>query len=85
MTENQKPLYAGRCVFNPETVRSASRVTRSYKPYAGVRVMQSSSGGGDEHYTPPSDVYLYLEAKDAQALAAFFSKLARQMQEVDHD
>ena len=85
MSENQNPIYAGRCVFNAETVMTAAQVARHHKPYAGVRVMQSSSGGGDEHYTPPSDVYLYLEAKDAQALAAFFSKLARQMQEVDHD
>ena len=83
MTTEKKPIYAGRCVFNAETVINTSQVSKHYRPYAGVRVMQSSSRGGDEHYTPPSDVYLYLEAKDAQALAAFFSKLARQMQQVE--
>lgn len=83
MTENQKPIYAGRCVFNVETLASASKVQKHRIPYADVRVMQSSSGGGDEHYTPPSDVYLYVTAKDAQDIAAYFSKLARLIQEVE--
>jgi hypothetical protein len=80
---NQKPIYAGRCLINTEAVMTAGKVQKHRTPYAGVRIMQSSSGGGDEHYTPPSDVYLYLEAKDAQAIAAYFSKLARLIREVE--
>lgn len=83
MSNEQMPIYAGRCLVNAETVMTASKVQKHRRPYAGVRIMQSSSGGGDELYTPPSDVYLYLEPKDAQALAAYFAKLARQMQEVE--
>lgn len=83
MTENQSPISAGRCLIHAESIMSASKVQTYRRPYATVRVMQPSSGGDESCYTPPSDVYLYLEAKDAQALAAFFSKLARQMQEVD--
>jgi hypothetical protein len=83
MNENQKPIYAGRCLINNEAVVTAGKVQKHRTPYAAVRIMQPSSGGGDEHYTPPSDVYLYLEAKDAQAIAAYFSKLARLIREVE--
>lgn len=80
-TEKNKPIYAGRCVFNAEVI--GINLARHIPSYAGVRVMQPSSGGGDEHYIPPSDVWLYLTAKDAQALSAYFGSLARKLTGVE--
>jgi len=45
--------------------------------------MQPSIGGEESHYAPASDVYLFLTADDAQRLSAYFSKLARLMQEIE--
>lgn len=73
------PLYAGRCFFNLEAVNMHPR----YQFGAGVRVVSPSSGGGDEHYCPASDVYMYLSIKESQELAAFFSAIARKLQGVE--
>lgn len=67
-------------MFNTESlIVKAGR----YAASAGVRVMQPSSGGDECHYMPPSDVYLYLTAADAQKLSAYFSGIARKLQEVE--
>jgi hypothetical protein len=79
-TEN-KPIAAGRCLLNVEAMSAHLRDGRI--SHAGIRVMQPSSGGDDCHYAPPSDVYLYCNAKDAQELSAFFSNIARKLQGVD--
>lgn len=75
---NHQPIYAGRCIAHTEVMNIADRVGGA--SYAGVRVMQPSSGGGDEHYTPPSEVYLLLGAKDAHVLSAYFADIARRLQ-----
>ena len=54
-----------------------------YQFGAGVRIVQPSSGGGEESYCPASDVYMYLSIKDAQELAAYFSAIARKLQGVE--
>ena len=73
-----EPIYAGRCLINAEVIQTPNRI--GLRNAAGVRVMQSSSGGGDAHYSPASDVYLYVDAKDAQVIAAFFSAIALKLQ-----
>lgn len=78
MTTN-KPIYAGRCFFNVEAVNMNPR----YQFGAGVRIVSPSSGGGDEHYLPSSDVYMYLSIKEAQELSAFFSAIARKLQGIE--
>lgn len=78
-----EPIHAGRCLFHMEAMWTKSTVSRGYQPYAGVRVMQPSIGGEESHYAPASDVYLFLTADDAQRLSAYFSKLARLMQEIE--
>ena len=75
-----QPIAAGRCIFNTESLIVESG---RYAASAGVRVMQPSSGGDECHYVPASDVYLYLTAADAQELSAYFSGIARKMQEVE--
>lgn len=73
------PIYAGRCLFNTEALNRNPK----YQFGAGVRIVSPSSGGGDEHYCPASDVYMYLSIKDAQELAAYFSAIARRLQGVE--
>lgn len=72
------PIAAGRCLINIEAMNA--KPSRSYQAYAGVRILQASTGGEDCHYVPPSDCYLYLTTKDAQELASFFSGIARNLQ-----
>lgn len=67
-------------MFNTESLTVKAGL---YAASAGVRVMQPSSGGDEFHYMPASDVYLYLTAADAQKLSAYFSDIARKMQEVE--
>ena len=78
---SNKPIAAGRCMFNTEILNV--KPGRGCGSSAGVRVMQPSSGGDECHYAPPSDVYLYLSAADAQKLSAYFSAIARKLQEVE--
>ena len=78
-----EPIHAGRCLVHTEALCTKSKVRSGYQPYAGVRVMQPSSGGEESHYAPASDVYLFLTADDAQRLSAHFSKLARLIQEIE--
>ena len=73
------PILAGRCLVNTEGINMNPR----YQFGAGVRIVSPSSGGGDEHYCPASDVYMYLSIADAQALAAYFSGIARKMQGIE--
>ena len=77
------PMIAGQCIVITEQV-SPERSTdgRFYRPYASVRILQPSSGGGDEPYVPPSDVYMNLAPVDLQNLAAYFSDLARKVLEI---
>lgn len=81
MTTENQPIAAGRCLLNIETMDTTP--PSRHRPYAGVRISQPSSGGDDCHYVPASDCYLYLTLKDAQALSAFFSGIARKLQGVE--
>lgn len=81
MSTTNQPIAAGRCLLNTEVMDA--NPARGRKAYAGVRIMQPSSGGDDSHYTPPSDAYLLLTIKDAQELSAFFSGIARKLQGVE--
>lgn len=78
---SQNPIYAGRCLVHTESL--IANPPKQYTPSAGVRISQPSSGGGDEHYTPPSDVYLFMSVKDSQELSAYFSKIARTLQGIE--
>jgi len=78
---SQNPIYAGRCLVHTESL--IANPPKHYTPSAGVRISQPSSGGGDEQYTPPSDVYLFMSVKDAQELSAYFSKIARTLQGIE--
>lgn len=77
------PIAVGGCCLITEAARAAQNGSgRFYPAFAGVRIMQPSSGGDEAHYVPPSDVYLCLNPVELQNLAAYFSELARQVQEI---
>lgn len=73
------PISAGRCLIHMEDLHTRVHPHSS----AGVRLVSPSSGGGEEHYCPPSDVYMHVSLKEAQALAAYFSTIARTLQGVE--
>lgn len=77
-----KPIVAGLAIINIEALRLPPDVKSGFTPFAGVRVINTSEGGGYEHYTPPSDVYLRVTATDAQALSELFSTLAMSLRGV---
>lgn len=83
MSIELKPMHVGRCLLNTEWVGTRSKVARGHVPYASVRILQPSSGGDESYYIPPSDVYMFLSAVEAQQLANHFAKLARLIMEIE--
>ena len=80
MTLKHKPIYAGQCVVMTEYLwPEGSGVRSSYLGTAGVRIMSPSAGGEEAAFVPASDVYLGLNAADAQALSAYFAALSREL------
>ena len=79
MTLKHKPIYAGHCVVMAEYLSPLTDGRNWRAGSVGVRIMSPSAGGEEAAFVPVSDVYLGLNAADAQALSAYFAALSREL------